>query len=115
MMYKSSITRIIRPQMVHASFGQSGMNGYTGSSVADFAPQSDLWLLDRRVQNHTASFLGLPFGGSCGHFVIHALATDAVSLAASEFSLPASCMSLAACCINLAASKKASCGVLGVA
>ena len=47
--------------------------------------------------------------------MIHALATDAVSLAASEFSLAASCMCLDACSINLAASEKASCGVLGVA
>ncbi len=68
-----------------------------------------------QLENCTASFRVVAFENSHGHSVTHALATDAVSLAASEFNLAASCMSLAACCISLAASNIASCGVLGVA
>ena len=45
--------------MVHTSFGQSGMTGYTGSSVADFPPQSDLWPLDgeyKIIQRHSQAY-----------------------------------------------------------
>ena len=77
-------------------------------------PELDLWLLDGKYEI-VQRLQVLGFENRPEHPVTHPLATDAVSLAASEFNLAASCMSLAACCISLAASNIASCGVLGVA